>query len=273
MSNRDDFTVPTKKLLAARVSYKCSNPDCRRITIGPNKKDDKSTNIGVASHICAAASGGPRFNEKMTKDERTNYSNGIWLCATCSVLIDKDTNAYSVELLQSWKKTAEELAEAELNNTLNTSGNHDKEIVEFYLKCFDRPAFQDEIRCEGSVEHLGKAIEDTLIAINTGVLFDRGGRILSQSKSKSLICDTMLKNKVLLISDLLQALLRELEIASNKQSFFQREDGFYCFNSRSDEEWFDITRNKILSIIVEICNDYKMQPLPYLRKNPYRRYF
>lgn len=32
---RDNFTEATKKLLAERVGYICSNPFCRRVTVGP----------------------------------------------------------------------------------------------------------------------------------------------------------------------------------------------------------------------------------------------
>lgn len=104
---RDNFSKNTIDILAKRVSYICSNPTCKKITVGSNNIDNKSTVIGVAAHITAAASGGPRFNESLTAEQRSNINNGIWLCSNCASLIDKDANKYSVEILNEWKILAE----------------------------------------------------------------------------------------------------------------------------------------------------------------------
>jgi len=52
---RDDFTQSTKDLLANRVGWKCSSPDCRKATRGAGSDKTEFVNIGVASHICAAS--------------------------------------------------------------------------------------------------------------------------------------------------------------------------------------------------------------------------
>ena len=109
-NTRDDFSAKTKELLANRVGMKCSNPGCRKLTCCANTNPDKVTNIGVAAHICAAAKGGPRYDASMTPEERKSPENGIWLCQSCSKLIDTDTSRYPKELLQSWKQLAEQTA-------------------------------------------------------------------------------------------------------------------------------------------------------------------
>ena len=116
MSNRDDFIKKDKELLAKRVSYRCSNPKCRRVTIGANSNPKNSTNIGVAAHVCAAASGGPRYDSTMSSEERKSINNGIWLCQGCSVLVDKDPGLYPVNLLVEWKKESEDKSIEEINN-------------------------------------------------------------------------------------------------------------------------------------------------------------
>jgi len=39
---RDDFSAETKRILAQRAAYICSNPDCRNNTIGPHSDPAKS---------------------------------------------------------------------------------------------------------------------------------------------------------------------------------------------------------------------------------------
>lgn len=107
MANRDDFSKATIDILAKRVGYLCSNPDCRKHTIGPNENPEKSTTIGIAAHITAASPDGPRYNVMFSPAQRTHIDNGIWLCSNCATLIDKDEEKFNVELLEQWKKDAE----------------------------------------------------------------------------------------------------------------------------------------------------------------------
>lgn len=105
---RDNFTSTVKNKLAKRVLYVCSNPNCRKITIGPNSENGVN-NIGVAAHICAAAPGGPRYDKNMSEEERKSINNGIWLCQSCAKLIDSDENKYTVQLIKSWKEETESI--------------------------------------------------------------------------------------------------------------------------------------------------------------------
>ena len=108
MSARDDFSKPTKRQLADRVRHACSNPGCENPTIGPDSGEEKTINIGVAAHITAAASGGKRYDFSLTPDQRKSISNGIWLCQSCSKLIDSDEWLFPVERLRGWKRAAEQ---------------------------------------------------------------------------------------------------------------------------------------------------------------------
>jgi hypothetical protein len=113
---RDDFSLSTKELLAKRVAYRCSNPECRHVTSGPQTDSAKTINIGVAAHITAASEGGPRFNPTMTSDTRQGIENGIWLCHSCAKLVDNDPVRYTVDVLHLWKKLAETTAIRELES-------------------------------------------------------------------------------------------------------------------------------------------------------------
>jgi hypothetical protein len=103
---RDDFRAKTIRNLAARVGYHCSNPSCMRSTSGPALAEEGTVNIGVGAHIAAAAPGGKRYDPNMSSAERSSPMNGIWMCQSCSKLIDSDDSRFTVALLQEWKNSA-----------------------------------------------------------------------------------------------------------------------------------------------------------------------
>ena len=103
---RDDFSAKTIRTLAARVGYHCSNPTCLCSTSGPALDEERSVNIGVGAHITAAAEGGKRYDPGRSPAERSSGANGIWLCQSCSKLIDSDDARYTVAVLHQWKNDA-----------------------------------------------------------------------------------------------------------------------------------------------------------------------
>ena len=111
---RDDFDAKTKEILARRVGYRCSNPDCRKLTSGPQEDPAKALNIGVAAHITAASEGGPRYDPSLSPEERRSMDNGIWLCQNCAKLIDSDVQRHTAELLREWKRQTEQRARDEI---------------------------------------------------------------------------------------------------------------------------------------------------------------
>ena len=94
------------RVLGARVGFHCSNPACVSSTSGPALSEDGTINVGVGAHIAAASPGGPRYDANMKPAERSSGANGIWLCQSCSKLIDLDENRYTVSLLHEWKRDA-----------------------------------------------------------------------------------------------------------------------------------------------------------------------
>lgn len=107
---RDEFTTATKELLAKRVGFACSNPECRQVTSGPQSNATGTVNIGVAAHVSAASPGGPRYETDLSAEQRVDSSNGIWLCQTCAKLIDSDSNRFDRAVLEGWKRAAERSA-------------------------------------------------------------------------------------------------------------------------------------------------------------------
>ena len=268
---RDDFDGKTKEILARRVGYRCSNPNCRQLTSGPQEDPAKAINIGVAAHITAASIGGPRY-AKMSSEERKSPENGIWLCQNCAKLIDNDTKRYRIDLLEEWKRLSERAALLEIENKSQpseaTQGN-DIELIRFYSQCFDRPAFQDPFEQEGSMESFDKAIEDTITAINTGCLRSRDGTVLVQSKGKSYLSNDNWREKMDVIVDLLRAIRSRYALAVEQEQIHvdseHRGRQFYFIHDKRVAEWMDNTRAEIINIFSELCKEVGIPSLEFPR--------
>ena len=107
----DEFTAAVARRLAERAGHICGNPDCNCLTAGPSEKDPElSTRKGRACHICAASSGGPRYDQNQTPAERKSAANGLWLCANCGDIIDKNNGIdFPVNVLHMWKEKHENM--------------------------------------------------------------------------------------------------------------------------------------------------------------------
>jgi hypothetical protein len=114
---RDDFSADVRRNLVFRVSTTCSNPDCMADTAGPQEDPSKAVNLGVAAHITAASSDGPRFDPNLSQDQRCAAENGIWLCQNCAKLVDNDVARYPETVLRAWKTLAEHYAVMNVGKT------------------------------------------------------------------------------------------------------------------------------------------------------------
>jgi hypothetical protein len=98
----------TKRAVALRAGYICSFTGCGQQTVGPSDESPSAiTNIGVAAHISAASAKGPRYDESMTPQQRSDISNAIWLCSNHAALIDRDVVTYTIRRLHGMKQAHE----------------------------------------------------------------------------------------------------------------------------------------------------------------------
>ncbi|PPC94841.1 MAG: hypothetical protein CTY33_02845 [Methylotenera sp.] len=200
---RDDFKASVKQKLAKRVNYLCSNPDCRSLTLGPKHSDDGSHSIGVASHILAAAPLGPRYDGKMSSDERKNIKNGIWLCNNCSTKIDKDELSYSPETLRGWKALTEAfvldqqgrkyISAEDVTNTLTTAlTGYPKKLIPNAVKYIHNAASETLEALDGRFQVLSSYINNQEVyelrakettSIKMSVIGDDASAFYAQYKS------------------------------------------------------------------------------------------
>ncbi len=105
-----DFSIQACLTLAFRAAVTCSNPECLAVTAGPSDAyPDLKLKVGEAAHICAARDKQARYEKDMTDKERSSPENGIWLCAHCHALVDKNRGAdFPTPLIRDWKRQHED---------------------------------------------------------------------------------------------------------------------------------------------------------------------
>jgi hypothetical protein len=257
-AKRDEFPKAVQEALAKRVGYRCSCPTCERPTSGPNTNPLKAVSIGVAAHVTAAAPGGPRYDPALTREQRRSIENGIWLCQTHATLVDTDEARYPVSLIRIWKGLAEETARLSLECSGPVPAHmSDVELVRFYAQCFDRPAFQDPFRQEGSVAHFERAVEDTLTALNTGCLRSRDGTELARARGKAYLANPEWRDKLDAVADLLRAIRSRLAAAKRRGEVktCPHRDDCACEPTPELEDWMDSLRSEALALFGEVCVD------------------
>lgn len=113
-----DFSKETIETLAFRSGLICNNPSCLTITVGPSDGNGPlKLKIGEAAHISAKKKGQARYDDLMSNEARAKVENGIWLCASCHTLIDKNNGAdFPEAMLIGWKKSHEELIRSLLHS-------------------------------------------------------------------------------------------------------------------------------------------------------------
>jgi len=101
------FSKAVVDVLAKRAGNVCSNPECGALTVGPAGEEDRAVIVGEAAHIYGARLRSARFDEEMNNAERSDITNGIWLCRNCHKIIDADRGEYPPELLFEWRRDHE----------------------------------------------------------------------------------------------------------------------------------------------------------------------
>ena len=247
---RDDFSAATKNLLAKRVGYRCSNIHCGRLTVGAGLAEDKAVSIGVAAHIKAAAPGGPRYDPHMHTEERKASSNGIWLCQSCSKLIDSDPEKYTTDVLYDWKYRSEQRAAEALDKPeVAIVEKEDIALIRFYVQCLDRPAILEPMRLlvrkhDPNLLDFESAIRDTVVALNTGVLRTRDGDIIKVAEGKTGLSNQEWYHKMCDVVCLLTQITHELKWCRSEAGGVYKIEGTIERNRR----W-------VISIVNSICDE------------------
>jgi hypothetical protein len=149
----------------------------------------------------------------------------------------------------------------------------DKRLITFFAQCLDRPAFRTYFHEEMSFTAFDDAMQDTLLALNTGYWKTRDGTVLERSLGKSCVVNPRWREEL----DKIGAIIEEIRRRFADSVGFNR----MCLQLRGrpsrdphDEvlrgdrdlgRWMDEERQQAIDILNGILRDLQMQPLAKLR--------
>ena len=196
------FKLKIAEMIAYRAAYICSNPECNTLTIGPTINDSSLKNkIGEAAHIIGEKAGAARSSLNPIVDI-DSVENGIWLCANCHTLIDKNNGAdYSISQLFEWKKEHEET----ISILLRT---HKSPIPLIYRQSSNRKIAQnivDHISSKGAYFHSHCVERESYVISSVNQT-----RSLIQKEMRNIDADKRLKNILQELQDANREFMNEL---------------------------------------------------------------
>ncbi len=184
---RDDFSEEVKRILAARSGSVCSNPDCRASTSGPRNDSTKALNVGVAAHITSAAEGGPRYDSSLSPEQRSHVDNGIWLCQTCSKLVDNDPSQFTEKLLRAWKEVAEHRALNSIGKTSTVAESESQRKARAILPWKDKTIKLSQMSTGNAVIMVGPVLGSSFVQLlDCNEFYVRVGKTGSEGWSRAI---------------------------------------------------------------------------------------
>jgi hypothetical protein len=151
--------------------------------------------------------------------------------------------------------------------------DQDIHIIRFFRRCFDRAAFKDSFSREGSGADMRQAIEDTILAINTGQHFDRRNREMRNGYEKGQLSNNDWYEAMDEIVAILEQINRRYQQAIDAERIIVRRlpKGRESRDIRDGElaDWIDGSRNKVIEKFSKICVEAGIRPLKPLRGNDF----
>lgn len=147
-----------------------------------------------------------------------------------------------------------------------TPDEQDVEILKYFVTCFDRPAFHDDMHFEGCMEDFDTAMEHTLTALNTGVLRSLDGRSVRRFYGKTYVHNSDWKLRLEKIAKTIVTIRRKLKTAKQKNLYV--EDKFadtirYEFHDPKLPGWFNQKRAEILTELSAMCKEVNLPSVEF----------
>lgn len=131
------FSRAVVDTLAKRAGNTCSNPECSALTVGPAGEQDRAVIVGEAAHIYGARPRSARYDSEMRDAERSDSTNGIWLCRNCHKIVDADRSQYPPALLHEWRRDHER----SILERLGKAGVLRQKVIDRRLESFENVGY------------------------------------------------------------------------------------------------------------------------------------
>jgi len=212
--------------------------------------------------------------------------NGIPLCPKChdethtGYSPGRTTRSYtSEELKLHRKRTIDQVKREGKWRPGSADWKKDKRLIAFFAQCLDRPAFRTHFHQELSFQDFDQAMEDTLLALNTGYWRTREGVLLERAKGKACVVNPQWREKLEKIATLIENIRRRFQQLFGLNEVLYQFRGPHRFYPREVEEFterfrhdrglgnlMDKQREEAIDIMNSLLEEVGMQPLRGLRE-------
>ncbi len=160
-----------------------------------------------SARMCAVCNRRPRLQVHHIVPRHSggsdDVSNAIPLCPNChddvhaGYALGTTTRAYTERELRGHLERTIKLANRQERLVPgNDDWNQDVELLRFYANCLDRPAFRTRFHNELSFADFDQALEDTVLALNTGLLRTRDGTFIDRAAGKRTLVNAAWRDKM-----------------------------------------------------------------------------
>lgn len=209
--------------------------------------------------------------------------NAITLCPNChdevhaGYAYGRTTRTYTTDELRLHRERTIALVRKEASWAPGTPTFYqDRELILFYAQCLDRPAFRTHFHQEMSFSAFDRAMEDTLLALNTGYWRTRDGSVIDRAKGKSYVVRSEWRKNLDRIAQLIEEIrekfhesvgfnemLYRLRNRDHRRTMHEMEMIMEA-RFRHDQtfgRWMDEKRNEAINLLNSILTEIGHQPL------------
>jgi hypothetical protein len=210
-----------------------------------------------------------------------DIDNAIPLCPNCHDEVHghyasgRTTRAYTPnELKLHRQRTIEMVSKEKTWAPGNPWWEEDKNLLLFYAQCLDRPAFRTHFHQELSFSAFDRAMEDTLIAFNTGYWRTRDGTLIERAKGKVHIVHPRWRERVERIVEIVESVrARFREAVGFNRMLYDYHRGYpndFELEKQMDRrfrgdrnlgDWMDAQRQEAIETMNSMLQEIEHQPL------------
>jgi hypothetical protein len=231
--------------------------------------DDLLARTGRMCAICRRRHG-VQVHHMIPRHEggKDDADNAIPLCPNCHDEVHagyapgRVTRRYTIEELRKHlAQTVEAVSKASHLIRGDDDWNRDVELLRFYAGCFDRPAFRSHFHDELSFADFDEAMEDTLLALNTGMWRTRDGTVIERVAGKRALVNPVWRDKLDTVVEFIDEVRRQLrhglaldQMIINQARAMDRFDHHYR-TARDLGHTIDRLRQQAITTMNEVLTD------------------